>query len=449
MIPILTLLLLSQNSPFSKPAALIALEQSRKAFRTADIRWREEYHRRSERGLAKNHRLRVAGDDFIYEHLGDDDGILSRSADGLPVVASPFKFLSNSDGVLEHVEGRVFAKLHKERSTSQLDRYMQDPRLIGVFPWMWKRGVTLEKGYVQHLAAGRAPLRFSQEDEGDKVRVTGRTESGASISWLIDPAKSWNAERIEWRDSDGNVTAEVLVELDRFGSVWFPRSVKSYQGGILNHTVEVLEASFDSDDHPSGLTPADMGIEPGMTISVVGETKPDKRHMMYDDSGRLVTIAEFTRRLEAGELQYGPFMAAAYAAGHVKDRAEKLRHRMIALRPLFYESAWVRYTREFIRKYGLNDEQSQHAWKICKQSQDRGREYVTRHKSRVEALTRRIETSQAEPETQQAQDKLKELLEPLAEIFEKRLKPGLDAIPTRKQKARADGIPTEQKRSRP
>ncbi|MCH8881067.1 MAG: hypothetical protein IID34_14455 [Planctomycetes bacterium] len=107
-----------------------------------------------------------------------------------------------------------------------------------------------------------------------------------------------------------------------------------------------------------------------------------------------------------------------------------------------FESQWERYTREFIARYSLKDSQEQKAWSILKKCQDQGNSYIRRHRAELDKLEARVgelskSTAAAADREQLAavRQRLGEKLAPIDDIFENQLKPRLDKLPTRKQRA--------------
>ena len=114
-----------------------------------------------------------------------------------------------------------------------------------------------------------------------------------------------------------------------------------------------------------------------------------------------------------------------------------------------FESEWEKYVREFIEKYKLDDAQSQRAWSILKSCQEQAAKHMKKRKTQLERLDKKIKTlsepSAKEKGQREELAKLKErrgkLLEPVGRIFEGRLKPRLEKLPTRAQREAAEKAP--------
>ncbi|MFN0134868.1 MAG: hypothetical protein ACKVS9_01980 [Phycisphaerae bacterium] len=109
-----------------------------------------------------------------------------------------------------------------------------------------------------------------------------------------------------------------------------------------------------------------------------------------------------------------------------------------------FETEWEKYTKDFIAKYELNEEQRQKALTILKDCQDNATKVAVGKKTELEEIEKR----ENELKTSQDAGKSKELgeltkrrdaaLKPIGDIFENQLKPRLDRLPTRAQRKAAD-----------
>ena len=109
-----------------------------------------------------------------------------------------------------------------------------------------------------------------------------------------------------------------------------------------------------------------------------------------------------------------------------------------------FETEWEKYTKDFIAKYELSEEQQQKALTILKDCQENATKVAASKKSEIDEIEKR----ENELKTSQDAGKSKELgeltkrrdaaLKPIGEIFENQLKPRLDRLPTRAQRKAAD-----------
>jgi hypothetical protein len=104
---------------------------------------------------------------------------------------------------------------------------------------------------------------------------------------------------------------------------------------------------------------------------------------------------------------------------------------------------WEEYTAYFIKKYDLNREQSEKAWRICDACEKQAADFVARQRTELEGAElklRRAAGGQDVPERDlsAARDLLANLTKRLDDIYERQLKPRLEFLPTRAQRAAAE-----------
>ncbi len=113
-----------------------------------------------------------------------------------------------------------------------------------------------------------------------------------------------------------------------------------------------------------------------------------------------------------------------------------------------FESEWEKYVNDFIQRYQLDEAQQQRAQTILKTCQEQATNHMTRKKAALDHLDRLEKDLADAPDkatrAKEINEKRQKLLDPINQIFEKRLKPRLDKLPTRAQREAA-----ESGRSRP
>lgn len=93
---------------------------------------------------------------------------------------------------------------------------------------------------------------------------------------------------------------------------------------------------------------------------------------------------------------------------------------------------WEQYVRDFVAEYELDSDQQQKAVMLLLRCEVKGDSYLA---SRADALEK-LEAERLDPAKKtEADEKLAKLLAPIDDIFEKNLKPGLEKLPTRAQRA--------------
>lgn len=110
--------------------------------------------------------------------------------------------------------------------------------------------------------------------------------------------------------------------------------------------------------------------------------------------------------------------------------------------PEKFLASWDKYVADFVKRYGLVDAQEQKAESILKSCKLTAEQYLRRQRRQLDRIEKQIaEAKQAKPANEEAVTKLEKrqaaLMEPLTEIFEKQLKPRLEQLPTRAQRAAA------------
>lgn len=110
-----------------------------------------------------------------------------------------------------------------------------------------------------------------------------------------------------------------------------------------------------------------------------------------------------------------------------------------------FESEWERYVREFIERYQLNEGQAQKAQSILRQCQEQAASYMAKRKSPIDALDAKIAELGTDKEKAAEVKRLREqrdrLLAPIGRIFEQRLKPSLERLPSSAQREAAQARP--------
>lgn len=109
-----------------------------------------------------------------------------------------------------------------------------------------------------------------------------------------------------------------------------------------------------------------------------------------------------------------------------------------------FEGEWEEYTRKFIERYQLNQEQSQRANAILADCKEQGVRHMNAKKLEIERLDARVVELQGSKDAAKSTEmaalnkRRQTLMEPLGRIFEQQLKPRLDKLPTRAQRDAAE-----------
>lgn len=445
------------------PDALRRAVEYRQLLHTAMIELVVTEHRTG--GETLFYTFRSAGDRVAMLHRGDGDGRVVRQLDndGQPFVSA----LSFAPQHALLMEGQIWSANEAEFQArlsppdgAIFDVY--DLRNIALNPISCREGL--------EALAGRAKthgvdLTYSSGREGNVETVSAKL-GGATLRWWIDPERDWSVVRTEVIRSDGSVVQR-SVELAQADGFWFPKRVADVRiadgGAEPICTYEILAAQFNRPEHPQMLDPAFIGVDSGMEVQVQG--LPGEP-IQYWDGEKLISSEEFQERVRAGTVTFGP-KARRQVAQLKAANAQRLQREAAGLEPPSlttaienfrrygtnrpgpgglppFESEWEAYTRAFIAKYKLDEDQTQKAWSICDECQARGKDFVRRRHAEITALDAEEAAVRAKPAEQRAAarrdlaERRAKLLEPVQRIFDEQLKPRLEKLPTRAQRAGAD-----------
>ena len=406
-----------------------------------------------------------AQNDYILVHREDDEGVFKRYPSGKPAIPflnKPEHFLVKDGQVWDLIEGTADAYVRSEDQRQPFGVY--DLRTMGLNP------VGLDWDFDQRAQELGYPEVKYQDDVVDGLHVVTGVTRDSMVKWWIDPEKDWSVVRTEVFQNQKKIGEwQFEVDLDAQDGIWFPHKAKHYRLAAgdtePSTTVELHSTEFNRAEHPLELTVADIGIEVG--TSVTFQDRQPVTHG-YWAGEKAVPFAELVERIESGELTMGPsvertraFLRKAYPTEEKLVAAMK-QARSGGAAPesqpadalpdlksirFEFETEWETYTRQFIARYQLDEEQQQKAWIVCAGCEQRARAYVASRRTDFETLDRRIQESKqdASPENAAARSKLKakrqELMRPIDRIFEERLKPRLDRLPTRRQREAVEGPP--------
>lgn len=289
--------------------------------------------------------------------------------------------------------------------------------------------------------------RLQISTNGENLVLRAETDDEA-VEWEFDSTHDNVPIRVTM-SQHGKVVVESRTKYKFFDDAWFPERVEYFRADFQNgeQPVEVIEvhaAEFNKPDHPKKLTPACIGIEPGVNVQY--DAAPGQVSFRVWDGNALVNQAEFDAALKSGRVQYGPRLAKEIEElerqRQAGDNLKMIASNLGVGRPKF-ESAWEKYTREFIARYQLEIDQSERCWQILKDCQQQADRYLLLKKDEIEKLEADLKKLQAA--TVIAADELKKLQErqqaieaPIERIFEEKLKPRLEKIPTKSQRQAAE-----------
>lgn len=391
---------------------------------------------------------------------GDAEGVLYRDAAGRPLGSLPFGplyTLDTDDAQWQVQDGAINALMWRRSAPLR----SLDVRSLGLTP-----GVPLAD--PAQAAGGLEKARLVGVEDG--LQVVTLERDGGRLTWRLDPLRGGQPVRVTL-EHGGRVVAESRVTLGRYGDAWFPAQVEYFDGPCEGgkpprEVIRVSEARFDAPDLPDRIHLSDIGVDTGINVEVRTQGRAELEEACKWDGQRLITNEEFLARSVSGELRPGPTfernwqrLRAANARSQTRPQAERdvapgtdaegstratTGDDGARLKPIpDWESEWERYVREFCDRHRFDAGQRKEADRLLSACKKLGHEYLARRRFAFEAFDRAARSlAELEPAEQARRRPALEaqrlaLLLPLREIFEQRLKPGLEKLPTRAQRAAA------------
>jgi hypothetical protein len=448
-----------------KPEPLVRARQARATslLRTARIEYSERSVTTAADGSVTERPLRYygwkcAGNAYVADFHGDEEGVVMRDGDGRPRDDLPYNGPQHhlvKDGELwQHVEDSPLADVCAGTRAEHWRVY--DLRTMGLDPVVLGRDFDVEQK-IQNVS-----VDYSESVDAD-LRVVSGFIGPDECRWWIDPARGWNVVRTAVF-SGGREISGMRFTLEQTDGVWFPARVEysrqTADGRELTTIMTILSAEFNRPYHPRDLAPADIGIEPGTTLNFSNRQPPGA---LIWDGQSAVSAEDYFIRLERGEVTRGPTVERELARlsterGAPGSQPARTNNDSVAeqsaTRPaedaklaLRFEPEWETYTRRFIIKYHFDDDQAQKAWKTCRQCEEQARNIVDKHRDDFQDLDRRAVSLRAATGAERERELTKfaqrrdVLVAPIERIFEQRLKPELDRLPTPEQRRIAERAP--------
>lgn len=385
--------------------------------------------------------------DCIFEYRGDDDGWTLHDEKGRGVGRFPRLTLIGDEGVIGFQETGTSAQWWKP---GWPPGPVTEPAPLGevrnvLGAGLWYNDITLEHKFGP-AGVLREPLLdgadWTERRAGRLIAVTANVQGGrANITWYIDPERDWNPERVVMKDSEGNV-AECRSKLEKFNGRWLPAVTEYYQNGQLQSQIVVSDAAF-TNDAPSDFTPGDLGMEPGVVFSM--QNADNDQNWTWDGVG-VVPRQEFYQAIKEGKRKWGPtFERIRSGQGYdspymTEEDRVRLQFKRQQLRLQAYEArrngAWLAFVTDFIAKHKLDAEQSQKAMAILRDCEEMAAQVYASQKPAVTRAIAALESARTAGDLDKIKAVEAELIQmntPLDEIFNKQLKPRLNALLTRAQ----------------
>lgn len=436
---LITLVLLLAAQSDSAPPALRKFEEARKKIAKADIEWtRRDLFSPGSLGEPKKYRSLFANKDKAYFNYGMN-GITGWTEDNEPV-RDPHNTLWR-DG--------EYWEFHTDLLTADLWEHSPDPlldiRIVGMLPVPKLDSNAEDILDWEPDPEKRKSFTYTERRAGGAYEVELRLPGGrSSIQWTIDPDLGWNAThaRIVF---DGRVVSECISDYQQIDGTWFPASSNYYnERGDLAVSIDVTSARFDASSLPDALTPEDIGFGNGMSI-IGQEGKFDKEWDLTYVDGKIVTRKEFHRLCREGEVEISPRPIAGIHEVDQKGpppESNNVSREILpdhAHRPASQPTVdeWERYTLDFAARNSFDDGQRSAALRILRDCQTR-RGTVLRHReSRLRQLEQAVARESSDSAARNLAAERAAIASQMDEIFQNRLKPRLDGLLTRAQRAKA------------
>ncbi|HMQ35144.1 MAG TPA: hypothetical protein PKD53_30780 [Chloroflexaceae bacterium] len=434
------------------PAALQALLADRLSIASGEIEltwssstWPQARHYTS--------RLSDAGDQLLVWHA-DEEGVLNRDAEGRPRVRTimdigPVYSLTH-DGISWIVhDGSPTGDARRQSGPSAGVPDMRSLGLTAAIPWYAPDIV------VPTTDAQGGRRKFTTEEAADVTIVRASSGDERTI-WVIDRKTGMPISvKCEYQ---GKLLTEARMTVGEVGGRWFPRKIEYFRSDYKNgqapaDVITILSGRFDSPDLPHDITPADIGVDAGFNVTQYDESMQHLGLFRWDGQ-KIVSLDEFNARERRGEVTLGAqFLEKVARAQAMSGRltttapltwpAESTRVQRLAAPSSEWEGEWDRYVREFCEHYKLGNEQRQQAQRLLDECKSRATEYVRRKRQAFEAFDRLranfVKLSSEEQNARRAALTAQRafLLAPINAVFEERLKPALEKLPTRAQRQAA------------
>ncbi len=447
------------------PEALRLLVENRGAIRTAVVDLsRTDYLLAEKRGQEAHEMfqtVRFAQDRSVITYRGDEEGVVMRTPEGRPHPL--FKGITRSrfDAPGEHWE-RNDRPLDSARVFQQEPERREDFRTLGVAAY--RASVDIHDVVFRPYAKDPAPVRYEESVEGE-LRVVRVIRDDSTTTYWLDPSRSFAPVKVR-QESSGGFWVESRSTLKLMDGAWFPEAVHSFHSQYRNgkepaYVVRVHSATFNRPEHPQQLSPTDMGVEVGTAIDL--RKLDGTRERGRWDGKQVISEREYVERAARGELKEGPNRIRAVAervTGATEDERRKTGESIVPAEDVGptvglsvaklgvairkdgknLDSLWAAYVERFIAKYDLNKDQASKARSILATCQQQAHALLRSRTSEIERLTRRAakarKLSGKDRRTASAaiEKERRTLVEPLDRIFEQRLKPRLEKLPTRVQR---------------
>jgi hypothetical protein len=310
-------------------------------------------------------------------------------------------------------------------------RRLPDVRTFGL---SYKPSETTEFTDVIDEALPGSDVRFSEERDVDGTYVVHATAGSSDVVWHIDPSLGWNATRCElW--VDGVLARFSETEYQETNGVFLPTACAYSDGrGRVLSMLTVESAKVNDPSLPRSLAPEHIGIELGMIVRTTGEAE----QQTYVGSGRVLPSLKAYMMERRGELEFGPKMKAHRMGKPIDWSIPDPAEMTVQPPPVFDDKLddWQKCTLDFINLHKLDEGQRQRAYAILRSCELQRDHYLRLKRPRIDEMEKRLGEGAA---ASAVREEVAKLRAPVQQVFEKQLKPRLEGLLTRSQRAAAQG----------
>ncbi len=444
----------------------------------ADIEWQKAWHVGHDAGKEYRFRNRIARNQVILEELGDQRGATVFREDGerkTPVEFRPHRYLAGQDEVWSYFEDKLIASVRPAGSGAPI----ADIRTLGFAPAP-RLEVSLSHGIsFDELVNGPAEFCVLDSEDGTSVVLArSRNEPDLIFRWVLKEELGLQPIRVEAVYKDAITQSLSIHYAPVDGEYMFPDWAEYRDAnGAKEISIRVTNTRVNDPALPETFDPRDIGLANGVNVEF-GPTHPNYGALAIFYEDRAIPSDEYLDLLVTVGVEPGPVILRANPA--LQEQYERVRARNAAAqRASAADSAaptgtatqpasqparasqaiglWEAYTLAFIDRYRLADEQRQKAMTILADCQRIGWAYLTSIQGKLDELDRqagepnvtrgaagRPPSPSDAARTATVNAERARLLKPLDAIFEQQLKPRLDRLPTRAQRAAAEASPASQ-----
>lgn len=433
-----TMFVISGSS--DKPRALEAMEKSRNALDRVYIRWKwmDNFDQYSQ-GAPLSYETRIAGHDYSFTNNGTPEGVAAWHESGEPIPDSRISYLAR-----ENDRWELDVDLFKGRMWESPAPLQEEPdvRTIGLLP-VPKTICTVTEAVWDFPNKSTARTYSERQVDGKFVVEMKLDDSNEVVTWVIDPQKDWNPIQVSLSVAGVTVT-DCRSEYRQYDGVWFPESIVYYDGaGNAVTQIETESAEINKPDLPKSLAPEDIGFLSGtFVISSKDKEIGGGKTGVYLERRGFVTPAEFATLTKRGEAKTDERITRFFeklreqgklVGGSAASQAQSSPKNSKII-PNQVDDEWDRYTRDFIRHYKLDSEQTQKAELILKNVKERRTNYVQSKKRRFGELEVELKKPKDADHLIKLRNEFEALCKPISDLFENQLKPRLADLPTSRQK---------------